>query len=193
MLNPGSSKLLLWGMVFGSMPLVVGIPYAVAWTLRPTQFLNVTFGYPYAGISLLCFSLALVLGVIAAFRGHLLKRGMLSLVAILACDLLLGGWLLLNGPGQSISVSEVIVINNLSQEISLVEVESPYYKTTLRRIPAGMRRAVPVMPKCEGRLEIKVHLPGGNVLSHDVFIMEAFAEEFVFEVSPDGITSNRNE
>ena len=101
--------------------------------------------------------------------------------------------MLLRGPGQSISVSEVIVINNLSEEISLVEVESPYYKTTLQRIPAGMRRAVPVMPKSEGRLEIKVHMPGGNILLHDVFIMEAFAEEFVFEVSPDGITSNRNE
>jgi hypothetical protein len=180
-------------MVFGLMPLVVGIPYAVAWILRPTQFLNVTFGYPYAGISLLCFSLSFVLGVIAAFRGHLLRRGTLSLVAILACDLSLGGWLLLIGPGQSISVSEVIVINNLSEEISLVEVESPYCKTTLRRIPAGMRRAVPVMPKSEGKLEIKVHMPGGNVLSHAVFIMEAFAEDFVFEVSPDGITSNRNE
>ena len=193
MLNPGSSKLLLWAIVFGVIPLVVGIPYTVAWILRPTQFLNRTFGYPYAGISLLCFSLALVLGVIAAFRGYLLQRGMLFLVAILACDLSLGGWLLLRGPGQSISVSEVIVINNLSEEISLVEVESPYYKTTLQRIPAGMRRAVPVMPKSEGRLEIKVHMPGGTILLHDVFIMEAFAEEFVFEVSPDGITSNRNE
>jgi hypothetical protein len=37
-------------MVFGLMPLVVGIPYAVAWILRPTQFLNVTIGYPYAGV-----------------------------------------------------------------------------------------------------------------------------------------------
>jgi hypothetical protein len=46
MLNFGSSTLLLWGMVFGLMPFVVGIPYAVAWILRPTQFLNVTFGYP---------------------------------------------------------------------------------------------------------------------------------------------------
>jgi len=193
MLNSGSSKILLWAMVFGLMPLVVGIPYAVAWILRPTQFLNVTIGYPYAGVSLLCFFLALVLGVIAAFRGHLLRRGLLFLVAILACDLSLGGWLLLIGPGQSISVSEVIVINNLSEEILLVEVESPYYKTALRRIPAGIRRAVPVMPKSEGRLEIKVHMPGGNILSHDVFIMEAFAEEFAFEVSPGGITSNRNE
>jgi hypothetical protein len=180
-------------MVFGFMPLVVGIPYAAAWILRPTQFLNVTIGYPYAGVSLLCFFLALALGVIAAFRGHLLKRGMLSLVVILACDLLLGGWLLLIGPGQSISVSEVTVVNNLTEEISLVEVESPYYKTTLRRIPAGMRRAVPVMPKSEGRLEIKVHMPGGNTLSQHVFIMEAFAEEFVFEVSPCGLTSIRNE
>lgn len=193
MLNSGSSKLLVWATVFGLMPLVVGIPYAGAWILRPTQFLNVTFGHPYAGVSLLCFSLAVVLGVIAAFCGHLLKQGMLSLVAILACDLLLGSWLLLIGPGQSISVSEVIVINNLSEEISLIEVDSPYYQTTLRRIPAGMRRAVPVMPKCEGRLEIKVHMPEGNILSKDVFIMEAFAEEFVFKVSPDGITSNKNE
>jgi len=49
------------------------------------------------------------------------------------------------------------------------------------------------MPKSEGALKIRVKMTNGKFLAHQVFILECAAEEFVFNISENGISSNKDE
>ena len=193
MKNPRATKILRWATAIGALPLIVGVPFAIAWVARPTEWLNTTFGLPYAGAALLLFTVACILGLVATILSRRVTKDLLVLGGVQTCSVSLGMWLILVGPGQSISVSEVIIVNDSSETLAFVEIKCPYYSTSLRGIGSGEKRAVPVMPKCEGALEIRVKMTDEGFLTYNVFIQECAAEEFVFNISENGISSNRIE
>ncbi|MBT3374477.1 MAG: hypothetical protein HN742_07745 [Lentisphaerae bacterium] len=93
-----------WAILAALLPLVVGLPYAIGWAVRPTEWLNTTFGLPYACAALMLFSIALILGIVSAVAAGRITGGLLLLLGIQTCNAVLGIWLLFAGPGQSISV-----------------------------------------------------------------------------------------
>lgn len=172
-----------YSIVLGLIPLIVGIPYTIAWAIRPSNFLNLTFGIPYALLAVLL----VFIGILFFILGLIFKKVQTSSARraglILGANVILGGWLLFFGPGSAISVSNAIIENQSTQTISLVTITAPGEEAIIRRIRPNDSKQKAIIPQSEGALSILVEFENGELLQAEAFILECCAATFHVEVS----------